>query len=560
MDACAPETGSCGSVAVDCDDGDACTEDACVPATGACVHDSLACDDSDLCTTDACHPATGDCVHEAVVCDDGDPCSVDACAPETGSCGSVAVDCDDGDACTEDACVPATGACVYDSVVCDDSDLCTADACDPATGDCVHEAVVCDDGDPCSVDACAPETGSCGSVAVDCDDGDACTEDACVPATGACVHDSVVCDDSDLCTTDACDPETGLCVGEAICEDGNVCTEDACDPATGACAQTAWDCDDSDPCTLDSCDDALQVCVHDDVCPCGLLGLPCPDGFSCEPGHQEGWDYCWAAEDDSVWVPSGVFWMGCDESTPNDSCSYAEDPAHEVYVAGFAIHRTEITGSDFETCMAAGCVQSCTGTAAGTGERPAECVDWYEAEAYCEWLAQVDGKPWRLCSEAEWEKAARGGCETVTADSPLGCPAGMRVYPWSAPGETYWDAPATCLHAWMFESGGPGCDMGYATTVADSMPQGASPYGALHMAGNALEWVADCRHEGGYWPDPPGSGWPPWVEPCPNPDIRMTRGGDFDSQPGVLRAASRNAGSATFASWGDGFRCCRPME
>jgi len=124
---------------VACDDGDICTTvDLCVG--GACVGTvPLDCDDVDGCTDDSCDSASGGCVstHNTASCEDGDACTTgDTC--EAGSCqGGAAPDCDDGNECTDDICEPASG-CAYGNNIgsCDDSDFTTVgDQC--VAGTCV---------------------------------------------------------------------------------------------------------------------------------------------------------------------------------------------------------------------------------------------------------------------------------------------------------------------------------------------------------------------------------------------------------------------------------------
>ena len=94
-------------------------------------------------------------------------------------------------------------------------------------------------------------------------------------------------------------------------------------------------------------------------------------------------------------------------------------------------------------------------------------VSWVEAVAYCRWLSKQTGIEFRLPSEAEWEKAARG--------------AGGRIYPW---GNT-WEA-GRCNSA---EAG-----LNHTTPVGQ-YPNGASPCGALDMAGNVWEYCATQWHK-----------------------------------------------------------------
>ena len=141
----------------DCEDGNGCTVDTFDIETERCIHvaESLPCNDFNACTTgDICVDAL--CLGAAVDCDDGDSCTDDACDPEAGCVNVPTRRCDDNNPCTRDICEP-DGGCSHenlsDGTPCDDAEQCTsADIC--FRGQCrgvdIPENSPCDDGDPCS--------------------------------------------------------------------------------------------------------------------------------------------------------------------------------------------------------------------------------------------------------------------------------------------------------------------------------------------------------------------------------------------------------------------------
>jgi gamma-glutamyl hercynylcysteine S-oxide synthase len=140
-----------------------------------------------------------------------------------------------------------------------------------------------------------------------------------------------------------------------------------------------------------------------------------------------------------------------------------EGPAHIVLLDAYFIDKYEVSSKDYADFMKATkhpAPAYWDDPRVNKPNQPVVGVNWYDAKAFCEW------KDKRLPTEAEWEKAARG-------------PEGF-LYPWG-----------NSLDPQKANYG----KRQKATATVESYPEGASPYGLHHMAGNVFEWTSD-------WYDP----------------------------------------------------------
>jgi serine/threonine-protein kinase len=217
-------------------------------------------------------------------------------------------------------------------------------------------------------------------------------------------------------------------------------------------------------------------------------------------------------------VPAGVFTMGSDEG------EYDEKPVHPVYLDAFWVDRTEITNAMF-TQYASATGFSTNGSGQANPDLPAGEVSWDEASAYCQWAKR------QLPSEAQWEKAARGADE--------------RMYPWG-------NQDPNCTLANSYDHSSSRECAGGASPVG-SYPAGASPYGALDMAGNVAEWVAD-GYQSEYYSISPQSN-PPGPE---NVSARVVRGGCWNNDWNFLRTSIRKESDPENRLGTVGFRCVLP--
>lgn len=216
-------------------------------------------------------------------------------------------------------------------------------------------------------------------------------------------------------------------------------------------------------------------------------------------------------------VAAGTFMQG----SANGNADSA--PPHSVDVKAFKIDEFEVTNADFAKFIAATQFKTdaekagdktWSAFAEGKDNHPVVKVSWNDAKAFCEWAGK------RLPTESEWEYAARG--------------TAALAFPWGN------DFDAAKVN---------GKDSGIrGTTAVGSYPAGASPFGALDMAGNVREWTADVAVP--Y----PGNSTPSKLY---GNDLYIVRGGGwFDTDSG-LTTFFRNSGTPITANDDLGFRCAK---
>ncbi len=210
---------------------------------------------------------------------------------------------------------------------------------------------------------------------------------------------------------------------------------------------------------------------------CGNSLGTCANGL-CRHTDEKGYEW--------TRVPAGVFWMGCNVVVEGE-CGVYDSPQHQVELSSYWIGVYEVTAAAYAKCAAAGApgctvplktgggaLDLSTYAASGKEQHPINYVTWSQAQAVCRWLGGD------LPTEAQWEKAARGGCEVYAGKD---CKSSEGKYPWGN------SEPVFGQHAVFFNKANTYKLTTYAVGTGSVL--GASPYGSYDMAGNVLEWTRD---------------------------------------------------------------------
>lgn len=227
----------------------------------------------------------------------------------------------------------------------------------------------------------------------------------------------------------------------------------------------------------------------------------------------------------AVWIPAGPFLMGSEDEMARPS----EKPAHQVTVSGFYLDLHPVTNAQYARFVAETGHHPPKGGSPwtkwrkndppeGYEDHPVVLVSWLDAVVYCEW----SGK--RLPTEAEWEKAARGGLS-------------HQRYPWGQ---------ELAIEAANYE------DAVGKTTAVGIYP--ANGYGLVDMAGNVWEWCADWYEDGYYAKSPDTDPQGPQKG-----SERVLRGGCWHREAASLRCSNHYHNAPKNVVNSVGFRCARTL-
>ncbi|MBK5292765.1 MAG: SUMF1/EgtB/PvdO family nonheme iron enzyme [Acidobacteriia bacterium] len=226
-----------------------------------------------------------------------------------------------------------------------------------------------------------------------------------------------------------------------------------------------------------------------------------------------------------VEIPEGWFAMGCEAGRDE------EKPVHQVWVDRFSMAALQVRNLDYEVFLKHTPhppPKHWKESPFDDPHQPVVAVSWFDAVAYAHWLSAATGHRYRLPTEAEWERAARGGQEQL-------------LYVWG-------DAPPNEREEYLRRWGGE---------VKAPLPVGLAPpnaYGLFDIGENIHEWCADWFHKNYYVqsavrnPQGPADG-----------DRRASRGGSWRHHVKVSRCAARSSIPPAFMYADYGFRLVREV-
>jgi formylglycine-generating enzyme required for sulfatase activity len=222
-------------------------------------------------------------------------------------------------------------------------------------------------------------------------------------------------------------------------------------------------------------------------------------------------------EPQTILIPGGSFWMGSEAAVGTPAY---ETPRHEVTLPTYYIGKYPVTNAQYEEFIrqSGRLVPSIMGwegqrVPKGLEKHPVAGVTWNEALAYCQWLTEKTGRQYSLPTEAEWEKACRGG--------------GDQSYPW---GDEF--DPARCNY-------------GQASIAPVDKYPSQNKFDCFDIVGNVRQWTCTLWGESRLISDPRYAY--PWKDDGRN-DLgapafirRVIRGGVLSDSPRGVTCSARSS-------------------
>ena len=221
-------------------------------------------------------------------------------------------------------------------------------------------------------------------------------------------------------------------------------------------------------------------------------------------------------------IPAGTFLMGSDRGQDD------ERPVHLVHVDAFEMSACAVTRAEYAAFLGATGHEPPREWNAHVftgGDLPVVGVSWLDADAYCRWRTR-NGSAERLPTEAEWERAARGGVDGA-------------AFPWGD------EVPA-----WIPGGGRGPLEGPWPVTLGDP-----NAFGLYGIAANVHEWCADW-HAADYYAASPASN----PQGPPTGRRRASRGGSWRHAVTISRSAARSKIDPSFRYTDYGFRTVRSVS
>jgi formylglycine-generating enzyme len=222
-----------------------------------------------------------------------------------------------------------------------------------------------------------------------------------------------------------------------------------------------------------------------------------------------------------ICIPETFFLMG---SEAGQDC---ERPIHGVWIDSFVLAATQVTNAEYDLFLRATASRPTpfrNHPNFGHPQQPVAGVSWFDAIRYCQWLSLQTGRPYRLPSEAEWERAARGGLD-------------QKQFSWGD------EPPQSLPHYSTRWQNGPEPVARYAPNAL----------GLYDIGDNVHEWCSDWYDPNYYAVSPERNPRGP-EQSVMKPPRKSSRGGSWRHHIKVARCSARSSIPPDFAYADYGFR------